>query len=569
LRHPVAPPRLRSGILALAAPLAARLSSAAFAPVVARAEQLRDGAFHAVGECLPVEEIDWVGRPRSHLFTYHLHYFDDAPGLALLARRGDRAAGARLRTLWNGWLDACERGAGDGWDPYPIASRIPNWIQALALLAHPDRASDAVDLGHPPGSVGGAPGEPLLSPDLRDRLLASLWTQADRLRRTLEYDLSGNHLLRDRTALVWTSGALQPVPWSLGADTTALLRELRRQVLSDGMHEERTPGYHALALSDVLQVIEMLRAVDAVVPSELEEQARRMRRVLGRFIRGDGAWHAFGDTSPVGHPRSAAVIRLAHDLLGPAADDAPEWRAWHLKEAGFCGARLEDIEVVLDCGPFGAGHQPGHGHCDGLSFVLSLGRTAVIIDSGIAGYADDPHRHGARATAAHNTVQVDGLEQTEIWNAFRAARRSCVGPARVTESVQEIRLFGTVSPYHARSVVHEREVIVRRCDDAPEITVRDRVRGARGRRLDTRLHFAPGTRVRDEGPAAWRLRCGGRMFEIKVVGMGGVRWTTAPTFPDWGRVEEAPVLHGWISACADDEVTCGFRLRVREGAAGA
>lgn len=540
LRIPAGTPELRAGVRRLAAPLADRLTREPFRPLLRRAGRLRDGTFEAVGECIPVEEVDWTGRPRSLLFTYHLHYFDDAPALALLAREGDGAAGARLRSLWESWLGACDGGGGDAWDPYPIASRIPNWIRALVLL----------ESAPPSGTAG-----------LRHRLLSSLWTQADRLRRTLEHDLGGNHLLRNRAALVWASAALDPPPLDLQRATGALVRELRRQVLDDGMHEERTPAYHALALRDALEVAEALGAVRAEPPPELLDVARRMRRALAQFVRpGDGGLHPFGDTTPHGPPPVAAVEGLAADVLGPAPTEPPAASGpWHLEEAGFAGVRSEAIEVVLDCGPFGARHQPGHGHCDGLSVVLSVRGTPVVVDPGIAGYADDPHRAWARSTAAHNTVQVDGREQTEIWGTFRAARRAGTGPAGVAGDREAARLFGALTPYHARNVVHEREVVVREA----EVEIRDRVRGARGRRLDTRLHFAHGATVHDAGGGRWEVRCHGEAVGVEVTGVDAVRWETGLLFPGWGTVREGPVLHGWIDTGLRDVETFGFRLRLR------
>jgi hypothetical protein len=52
--------------------------------------------------------------------------------------------------------------------------------------------------------------------------------------------------------------------------------------------------------------------------------------------------------------------------------------------------------------------------------------TPLLIDTGTSTYAAGPARDYERSTAAHNTVGVDGADSTEVWGAFRAARRARV-----------------------------------------------------------------------------------------------------------------------------------------------
>ena len=51
----------------------------------------------------------------------------------------------------------------------------------------------------------------------------------------------------------------------------------------------------------------------------------------------------------------------------------------------------------------------------------------LLVDTGTSTYAPGPVRDYERSTAAHNTVEVDGANSTEVWGAFRAARRARVG----------------------------------------------------------------------------------------------------------------------------------------------
>ena len=66
---------------------------------------------------------------------------------------------------------------------------------------------------------------------------------------------------------------------------------------------------------------------------------------------------------------------------------------------------------VFDTGPLGDG---GHGHYDHLAVELWAAGRPLALDAGRFTYADGPDgwRRWFKGTAAHNTVQVDGLDQT-------------------------------------------------------------------------------------------------------------------------------------------------------------
>ncbi len=80
--------------------------------------------------------------------------------------------------------------------------------------------------------------------------------------------------------------------------------------------------------------------------------------------------------------------------------------------------------VPFAAGPFagvmvtrgsGEGWMPTHGHNDLLSLALDVAGEPLLIDPGTGGYNRDPAlRHALRSTAAHSTVQLDGLEQSPL-----------------------------------------------------------------------------------------------------------------------------------------------------------
>ncbi len=100
---------------------------------------------------------------------------------------------------------------------------------------------------------------------------------------------------------------------------------------------------------------------------------------------------------------------------------------------------LNDM-MVIDCGAIGPDYQPGHAHCDTLSYELAIDGRRVIVDSGVHDYEPTQHRAYARSTPAHNTVVIDGQEQSEMWGVFRVARRARPLPAYVRQETDG-RLF--------------------------------------------------------------------------------------------------------------------------------
>ena len=70
--------------------------------------------------------------------------------------------------------------------------------------------------------------------------------------------------------------------------------------------------------------------------------------------------------------------------------------------------------LIFDCGSLGYLSLAAHGHADCLSVWLSLGGEPVLVDSGTYKYHEELEwRSYFRGTAAHNTVRVDGVDQSQ------------------------------------------------------------------------------------------------------------------------------------------------------------
>ena len=98
-------------------------------------------------------------------------------------------------------------------------------------------------------------------PAARSRLplRAELAAHAGFLRRNLETDVGGNHLIKNLKALVGLAvffGDDALLARALGR----LRRQLSVQVLPDGGHYERAPAYHCQVLGDLIDIAGLLQA---------------------------------------------------------------------------------------------------------------------------------------------------------------------------------------------------------------------------------------------------------------------------------------------------------------------
>jgi uncharacterized heparinase superfamily protein len=487
-----------------------------------RAAELLEGRLSLLNREIPLDGIDWHGRVHGHLWSYHLHYFDFATDLAWHFRATqDPRVPTLIARLVSDWLARNPLGEGDGWDAFPTSVRIANWVR-LRLLLEGD-----------------------LDDTTARRMDESLARQTGWLRRNLEYHLLGNHLLKNVRGLAFGGayfGGRAGEAWR-DAAFRLLVREAQDQFGSDGVHQERSPMYHALALSDVLEAAGVLAVHGPSLPRPAADRLARGLRFARAMTRSDGSLLLFNDSANGVAPALPYLRRLAAGVLPPAGDDAP-CTDGACAAGGFFACRGDGELLVVDGGAPAPAHQPGHAHCGLLAFTLDYEGRPVFVDAGVHGYEHDRFRTYCRSTAAHNTVRLDGKEQSEIWATFRMARRARLRRAELEEGPWKWR--GAYSPYHAPGAVHEREIVRHGRGDWQ---VTDHVRGADGVRLESYLHLHPRFEAwrTDEGVVAKSTDgCTVRIEPFGFDAVEVVRGATEPLqgwyLPEFGRAEAAPAI---------------------------
>jgi len=399
-----------------------------------------------------------LGRPENwhpgdvdQLWRYHLHYFEWAWGFATHPDR--RWAAGEFERLWRSWAAQTSLRSPDAWAPYVASLR--SW--ALCGLYGP--------------LVSGR--------SYGDDFLENLRLHAGFLRAHLEFDVGGNHLLKNIKGLIGL-GIFLDDRRMVQAGLRLLRHELGVQVLSDGGHYERSPSYHCQVLGDLIDVDGLLRASGWTTVDGLAEAIRSMRGWLGALLMPDGNVPLFNDCTLVNEKRL--------ETLGPTARDKEPLIV--LQPSGYLVMKPDErLHVVADVGPPCPDELPAHAHADCLSFELAVDGRRVIVDTGTSTYTDLERRRYERSTRAHNTVEIDGTDQTEVWGVFRAARLARPDVERAHVMQGRIEVVGSHSGYQTRlpgAPIHRRSWIVK----PGEIAIEDEIRGTGVHKIAARLYFS-------------------------------------------------------------------------------
>jgi uncharacterized heparinase superfamily protein len=386
--------------------------------------------------------VNWY-RPseEDRLWLENLHYGEWAVKLAhAYLLTGQAPFLDSLIHLCTDWIEHNPAGQEPGWEPFPLSRRLVAWTRAGVALWAEERGRGF----------------------WRTKLLPSLRQQANFLKANLEQDLANNHLMANYRTLAWMGLLLPSLPeapqWQ-EIGVAGLEAELRRQVLPDGMHNERSISYHVMVLRDLFEIWWLARRQGGnPLPATIEAVIKNMLQFLADTQAPDGTWPMVNDSIP-GYPMNPQELLLAGAVIfrkpqwaKGLANKSPAYLTW-LREpmpAEEVSARNEPIPKFLfpqagygvlregaqnylffDSGPMGPRGIAGHGHADTLSFVLFGKGRALIIDPGVFSYHEKIWRDHFRSTKAHNTVVVDGQDQCVFWGPFRVA---FVPQARFTDS---------------------------------------------------------------------------------------------------------------------------------------
>lgn len=419
-------------------------------PPIKKAAKINDGKFHFSEQSHTISDPHiWQKPVEDKLWLYQLHYFDDL--------HADQLSSDEKLDLVQRWIRENRPKKSPGWEPYPLSIRVVNWIKWLLLENHTE-----------------------------PRVLNSLCQQAAYLNRRLEYHLLGNHLFVNAKALIFLGCFFKGRPaqrW-LRKGLNLVNRQVKEQILEDGGHFERSPMYHASIFEDLLDLVNIMQTYGYAVPVNWRESITKMWEWLRCMTHPDGDIALFNDAVFGLVPRLVDLEAYGRRLGFDLKNDVPFQKVHYLEHSGYVRMVHPPFTLIADIAPLGPDYLLGHGHADTLSFELSYECQRIIVHPGLSCYHNCATRLQERGTSAHNTVQLDDLDSSEVWSSFRVARRA--KPFAVDVSEREV-----AASHDGYAQLFR--VIHRRCwrftPHGLEIT--DAINGAKHHKITVFFHFHP------------------------------------------------------------------------------
>lgn len=406
------------------------------------------------------EGIDWLANPSTdEEWQILLHKFYYAVGLG---RAFQQTRDRRYRDKWveltRGWMASVPL----DFMPSDVAGRrIQNWIFAYYYFVHSNAA-------------------PGLDPEFHLDFLNSIQQQVAYLCEHLTP--ARNHRTLELYAVFLAAvvfpelkGASQ---W-LDFARHELKENIRSDLLDDGVHCELSTDYHHIVLRNFLGIrrlaalngIELPEAMDAGIRKALEFSlyVHKPDGFIPSISDGDTA--CFLDLLKQGHelyqdPRLLYVATLGQQgtvpaersMSFPASGYSIVRSSWGGESEAYADARY----LFFDCGPLGAGN---HGHLDLLNIEMAAYGRSLVVDPGRYTYDESGPvnwRVLFRGTSYHNTVEVDGRNQTRY--APHTRKYKIQGPEpqrelRAALSRPGLDYLHGIAASHEYPVIHERKIL--------------------------------------------------------------------------------------------------------------
>jgi len=500
----------------------------------------------------------------------HLHLVTLAQAYALTSQLCYAVA---LREQLDSWFIACPFRMGVNWSSsLEAALRLINWSAAWHLVG-----------GRHSRLFEGEDGEAF-----RQRWLVSVYQHAEFIAGHLSLHSSANNHLIGEVAGLYTAGVTWP-HWPRAAQWRAngkaiLEREALLQNAPDGVNREQAVSYLQWELDLLLIPLFAARANGDDFAPAYAARIEAMLVYLASIMDFGGNVPMFGDADDGFvvrlDPRpgfcpyrsllaTGALLFGRGDLKAKAGglDDKTRWLLGVCADADFAcldtsAARLPirrefpdggyyvlgtdfetpaEIRLVADAGPLGYRRIAAHGHADALSFTLSVGGLEFLVDPGTFAYhTESDWRSYFRGTAAHNTVRIDGQDQSQQGGNFMWLRKARAGCATWSTNPGRDLFEGWQDGYAALAdpVMHRRRIELDK--RARRILMEDTLEMQGAHDVEIFFHCHEACALREQGNNITLTRDG------KVVTLG---------LPDGGDVRilrgSIAPIGGWVSRAFD------------------
>jgi hypothetical protein len=169
---------------------------------------------------------------------------------------------------------------------------------------------------------------------------------------------------------------------------------------------------------------------------------------------GMGKTPSFNDAADDVSKNSTQLVKAITRLF-----DIKPKRLFSFPHSGYYKLYDGDLSLLFDTGRIGPDFMPGHGHCDCLSFELSVSGTPLFVNSGTFQYQGEKRKY-YRSTRAHNTVMINSHEQSECWGEHRVARRISGTRSNTVDQTISGSYLNYLNEKHSRTVSLEDQKLI-------------------------------------------------------------------------------------------------------------
>ncbi|ETI69187.1 heparinase II/III family protein [Neobacillus vireti] len=404
----------------------------------------------------------WNNKELQHLWRYNLHYFEYLFKLAYEYSNGNKQNKyyEKYKELIKNWIENNPYAYGDGWHPYTISLRITNWIATYQIFK--EKITD--------------------DNDFDKSFKESIYSQYKYLQTNLEKDVLGNHYFENIKALIIGSVFFEDTKVK-DKFKNELSKQLEEQILEDGMHFELSPMYHKIILEDLIKITYWLK--DETIYNQLIPYISKMIDVTYSLEENFGKTPAFNDSADGISKDYKSILVTSKRYFNLI----PKYKS-SFEDSGYYIIQGHNKKLIFDVGDISPSYLPAHGHCDALSFELSINSKPMLVNSGTYRYETGRWRDYFRSTKAHNTVMISEQEQSQFWGGFRVAKRIKMVKKKQFE-------YKNISFYAGEYISHSGDKHKRFIGhiDENNIIILDYVKAELKDNLKSYLHFVPGTHL--------------------------------------------------------------------------
>jgi hypothetical protein len=449
--------------------------------------------------------VKWVWEMNRH---HHLVTLSKAFFLT-----GNEQYTAEVCAQLSGWMETNPPYFGVNWtSSLELAIRLINWCWVLAFIRH----STHLDQG--------------LFRDITNSVNEHL--KFIKKYRSA-FSSANNHLIGEAAGLAIAGQFFSWIPRSTyyrNLGYTILEKEVASQIYPDGVPMEQSIHYLTFILDLNLFSWQLAELNQLQVPDVWYQRFRAACNFLHHGMDENGNLPDIGDSDdamlvPLNHAEnekdpssflvSAAVILKDSSFKTSTTgwDGKNQWilgrdgqepynslptksstlQSSRFDQGGYCVMRTPETVIVFDCGPLGYLSTAAHGHADALHLSISREGIPLLIDSGTYAYQEGGRwRDYFRSTAAHNTIVIDGDNQSEILGTFLWGRKANTQLLKWDSQAEFDIAIGEHDGYSRVGIIHRRAVVFLKPN---WLFVSDWIIGGGDHSVDQLWHLSPHSEV--------------------------------------------------------------------------